>query len=111
MLLIIIRFIYAVVCAGAIAAYVSTDAPSPRALIEAHRFTAFVALFLLTQSVIFVDILIPRKRIEVISAVYFGLLIGFLLSYLTNQALNPVITPEFKGITQFVTNLIFPYFC
>ncbi len=112
MLLIIIRIIFAVVCAGAIAAYVSTEKPpEPRALLEAHRFLSFVILFLLTQLVIFVDILIPRKRIEVISAVYFGLLIGFLLSYLTNQALQPVITPEFKGITLMVTNLIFPYFC
>src|SRR5579872_6349271 len=111
MLLIIIRIIYAVVCSGAIAAYVSTENPEPRALLEAHRFLSFVILFLLTQLVIFVDILIPRKRIEVISAVYFGLLIGFLLSYLTNQALHPVISPEFTGITQMITNLIFPYFC
>jgi uncharacterized protein YacL len=111
MLLIIIRFIYAIVCAGAIAAYVSIEVPQPRDLLEAHRFAGFVILFLLTQSVIFVDILIPRKRIEVISAVYFGLLIGFLLSYLTNQALQPVITPAFTGITQMISNLIFPYFC
>src|SRR5258708_11569311 len=111
MLLIIIRLIYAVVCAGEIAAYVSIEVPQPRDLLETHRFAGFVILFLMTQSVIFVDILIPRKRIEVISAVYFGLLIGFLLSYLTNQALQPVITPAFTGITQMVSNLIFPYFC
>src|SRR5258708_18861311 len=111
MLLIIIRVIYAVVCAGACAAYVSTDSPQPKSLIELHRFSSFFILFVLTQLVIFVDILIPRKRIEVISAVYFGLLIGFLLSYLTNQALNPVITLEFKGISQFVMNLMFPYCC
>jgi len=111
MLLIIIRIVYAVVCAGAIAAYVSTGDPEPRILIESHRFLAFVGLLLLTQTVIFVDILIPRKRIEVISAVYFGLLIGFLLSYLTNQALQPVITSNFKGLTLMVTNLVFPYLC
>src|SRR5579872_3664634 len=109
MLLNFIRFVFAVVCAGAIAAYVSTDFPEPRALIEPHRFLAFVILFLLTQSVIFVDILIPRKRIEVISAVYFGLLIGFLLSYLTNQALQPVMTPQWHGVALLMLNLIFPY--
>ena len=111
MLLIIIRVIYAVVCAGAIAAYVSTEYPEPRALLETHRFMSFCILFLLTQLVIFVDILIPQKRIDVISAVYFGLLIGFLLSYLTNLALQPVIAPGFHGITLMVTNLIFPYLC
>ena len=111
MLLIIIRLTYAAVCAGAVAAYVSTENPEPHQLLEPHRFLSFVVLLLLTQSVIFIDILFPRKRIEVISAVYFGLLIGFLLSYLTYQALQPVITPEFKGITLMLFNLIFPYLC
>jgi uncharacterized protein YacL len=109
MLLIIIRLIYAVVCAGAIAAFVSTQNPQPAALIEPHPFIAFVVLFLFTQSVIFVDVLFPRKRIEVISSVYFGLLIGFLLSYLTYQALQPVMTPQYHGIALMVLNLIFPY--
>ena len=36
-------------------------------------------------------------------------MIGFLLSYLTNQALQPVVSPPFKGLTLMVTNLIFPY--
>ena len=111
MLLIIIRVLFAVICAGAIAAFVSSENPPPPALFEAHRFLSFVVLLLLTQTVIFVDIIFPRKRIEVVSAVYFGLLIGFLLSYLTNQALQPVITPEFKGVTLMITNLIFPYLC
>lgn len=109
MLLIIIRIVYAVVCAGAIAAYVSTGEPEPRVLLGPHRFFSFVILLLATQSVIFVDILFPRKRIEVVTAVYFGLIIGFLLSYLTNQALQPVVTDEFKGVTLMLTNLIFPY--
>ena len=111
MLLIIIRLVYAIVCSGAIAAYVSTEYPKPRALLEPHRILAFVILLLATQSVIFFDIIFPRKRIEVVSAVYFGLLIGFLLSYLTNQALQPVIFPEFKGLTLLLTNLMFPYLC
>src|SRR5262249_33127904 len=91
--------------------YVSTESPEPHLLLERHRFLSFVVLLLLTQSVIFIDILFPRKRIEVISAVYFGLLIGFLLSYLTYQALQPAITPEFKSITLMLFNLIFPYLC
>jgi uncharacterized protein YacL len=109
MLLIIIRVLFAVICAGAIAAFVSSNDPSIPRLIDDHRFVSFIVLMVLTQAVIFVDLLFPRKRIEVISAVYFGLIIGFLLSYLTNQALQPVVSPEFKGVTLMVTNLIFPY--
>jgi uncharacterized protein YacL len=110
MLLNIIRAIYLVVCAGAIAAYVSTESPLPSAL-AARPLAGFFVLMLITSSVIFVDILIPSKRIEVISSVYFGLLIGFLLSYLTYTALQPVIFPDFKGVSLMVLNLIFPYLC
>lgn len=109
MLLIVIRILFAVICAGAIAAFVSSEKPAPPQLIDSHRFAAFIILMLMTQAVIFVDILIPRKRIEVISAVYFGLIIGFLLSTLTNQALRPAIRPEFEGVVLMMTNLIFPY--
>jgi uncharacterized protein YacL len=109
MLLNIIRAIYLLVCAGAIAAYVSTD--SMPTVLGANPLPSFFVLLVITSSVIFVDILIPRKRIEVISAVYFGLLIGFLLSYLTYTALQPVIFPEFKGVSLMVMNLIFPYLC
>src|SRR5258708_6791431 len=97
MLINVIRLLFTIVSAGAIAAFVST--PSLPPLFETHRFPTFVVLMLLTQSVIFIDVLIPRKRIEVISAVYFGLLIGFLLSSLTYQALQPVVTDQFKGVT------------
>lgn len=111
MLLLVIRILFAVISAGAIAAFVSSESPSPPAFVANHPFMAFVVLMLVTQLVTFVDILIPRKRIEVVSAVYFGLLIGFLLSYLSRLALDPVVTPQFQGIVQLVTNLIFPYLC
>jgi uncharacterized protein YacL len=111
MLLLIIRILFAVISAGAIAAFVSTESPAPPALVANHPFLAFVVLMFVTQLVTFFDILIPRKRIEVVSAVYFGLLIGFLLSYLSRLALDPVVMPQFQGIVQLVTNLIFPYIC
>ncbi|MSR56579.1 MAG: PIN/TRAM domain-containing protein [Planctomycetaceae bacterium] len=112
MLLLIIRVVFAVVSAGAIAAFVSSENPAPPALVGAHPFASFVVLMLLTQSVTFVDILIPTKRIEVVSAIYFGLLIGFLLSYFSNQALSPLVSSgPYQGVVQTVTNLIFPYLC
>lgn len=111
MLLLIIRILFAVISAGAIAAFVNSESPAPPSVVANHPFIAFVVLLLLTQLVTFVDILIPRKRIEVVSAVYFGLLIGFLLSYLSRLALDPVVAPQFQGIVQMITNLIFPYIC
>ena len=92
MLLVVIRSVYAIVCIGSILALVSSgiyvEGPDPPGLIEQHRFLAFIVLLVISQLVTVLDLLIPKKRVEVISAVYFGLLIGFLLSYMLIQALS-----------------------
>lgn len=100
MLLLIIRIIYAVTCAGAIAAYLSTDQAGLPAFALQHGLITFFGLLLLSQSVTVIDILIKRKRIEVISAVYFGLLIGVLLSFLMMLATGPVLVSLRAGAWQ-----------
>jgi uncharacterized protein YacL len=109
MLLISIRVLYAFVCAGAIATYVSSNPPSP---VDQYPLISFVLLMIFTQGVTCLDLLISRKRIEVMSAIYFGLLVGVLLSYLLIQALSPVIskTPWGEGVVM-ITTLTLPYLC
>tara|TARA_R110002111_G_scaffold262613_1_gene339440 strand:+ start:23808 stop:24824 length:1017 start_codon:yes stop_codon:yes gene_type:complete len=109
MLLISIRVLYAFVCAGAIATYVSSNPPSP---VDQYPLISFVLLMIFTQGVTCMDLLISRKRIEVMSAIYFGLLVGVLLSYLLIQALSPVIskTPWGEGVVM-ITTLTLPYLC
>ena len=109
MLLISIRVLYAFVCAGAIATFVSSNPPSP---IDQYPLIAFVLLMIFTQGVTCLDLLISRKRIEVMSAIYFGLLVGVLLSYLLIQALEPVIkeTAWGEGVVM-ITTLTLPYLC
>ncbi len=110
MLLIIIRVLYAFVCAGAVASLVKSSHLPP--IIADYPFAAFVILMLLTQSVTFIDVFFPRKRLDLISAIYFGLLIGTLLSYLLAIALEPVLPDD--GIRRIVLSLIvivLPYFC
>lgn len=111
MLLIVIRVLYAVACAGAIAAFVASPDPTTPSIIGAKPFLSFTVMLLLTQAVTIVDLLIPRKRIEIVSSVYFGLLIGFLLSYLTNLALQPVVGKDWQPLTLMLTNLTLPYLC
>ena len=116
MLLIILRILYAFVCAGAIATFVTPTSSSfgvqPPLFVREHPFTTFVVLMLLTQSVTFVDIFVRRKRIDIISAVYFGLLVGVLLSYLMIQALEPIIKGQpFESGIVMLTTLILPYLC
>src|SRR5688500_2952762 len=91
MLLLIIRVLFACVCIGAIAAYVSI---SPKGydgrpqIIQQHPFLAFIVMLVITQVATFIDLLVKRKRIEMISAIYFGLMIGYLLSYLLMLAIQ-----------------------
>ena len=46
---------------------------------------------LLAVGAIVVDLLVPRKKLEVISAVYFGMLVGLLLTYVVRLALTPML--------------------
>ena len=111
MLLIVIRILYAVICAGAVAAFVSSTDADPPASVRNYPFIAFVLLLAMTQSATLIDLIFPRKHIEVFSATYFGLLIGFLLSYLVKLALQPVVSNQFSSTLLLVTNLMLPYLC
>ena len=69
-------------------------------------------MMLFTQMIPLADLLIRRKKIEVVSAVYIGLLIGVLLSYLLNLALKPVIQGRlFEDAVYVLTTLMLPYVC
>lgn len=52
---------------------------------------AFAGVLLLSVVVIVADALTPRKRLDTISAVYFGLIIGLFLTYVLQLALSPVL--------------------
>ncbi|GAB5444502.1 MAG: TRAM domain-containing protein [Fuerstiella sp.] len=116
MLLIILRIVYLLVCAGAIAAYLnpqqvgSESSVLPR-LVSEYPIPAFFILLMLSQVVTVADLMIRRKRIEVISAIYFGTLVGVLLAYLMIQALHPIVRPPYNGLAVMMTLLVLPYLC
>jgi uncharacterized protein YacL len=119
MLLFVIRMLYIMVSAGAVLAWVfHKNAP---AAVAAHQAGSFAGLLLIPLVFLLIDILIPRKRVEIMSAIYFGLLIGVLLAYLLNLALEPVFAREDKfdnpalqsvqeGV-RMLTLIILPYIC
>src|SRR5690348_9671209 len=110
MLLVLIRVIYAFICAGAIAAAVQPEEGLPQ-LISDHKFAAFLVMFALTQVLTLGDVLFRHKRLEIISAVYFGLLIGSLLAYLLLLGLGPVIQASFRPIVALLLAVMLPYIC
>jgi uncharacterized protein YacL len=52
-------------------------------------YFVFSGVLIVAFAIVAIDMLFPRKRIEVISAVYFGMLVGVLLSYLLTVAMSP----------------------
>ena len=115
MLLIVLRILYVFVCAGAVATYVSPGSAEQGLvppIVQNHPFLSFVVILAVTQLVTVIDMLIKRKRIDTISAVYVGLLIGVLLSYLLVQALDPVLKNTlFKSGVVMLATLSLPYIC
>ena len=118
MLLTVLRTLFAFICAGAVAAYCGAataaelgSASFPPFVVN-NPLLSFVLLLLLTQIITFIDILIPKKRLEVISAVYFGLLVGWLLSLMLITGLNPFLgqTP-WRGFVQILLSVSLPYIC
>ena len=73
---------------------------------------AVVALVLgLAGTVIAIDALIPRKRIETITAVYFGVLVGLFLTYIVGIALTPIIDDKYLSPAQLLLGMILCYTC
>ena len=54
---------------------------------------AFLGVLALAGVVIAIDIFIPRKQIDIISAVYVGLAVGAFLTYILMLALTPLLPP------------------
>ena len=86
MLLVAIRSIFILVAGGLAArlATLSDQAPWVSAII-------FPAVMGVAVSFVILDVLTPRKRIQSISAVYFGLVVGLILSYFLQLALQPTL--------------------
>jgi uncharacterized protein YacL len=56
-------------------------------------WVAFLGVLALAGVVIALDLFIPRKQIDVITAVYFGLAVGAFLTYILMLALTPLLPP------------------
>jgi uncharacterized protein YacL len=78
-MLIFLRVFYVLICAGASVAFVNSASPDSWG--PTSRVVFFILMMLATQVVTLVDIIVTRKRLDVITAIYFGLLVGWLLAF------------------------------
>ncbi|HAC89356.1 MAG TPA: PIN/TRAM domain-containing protein [Planctomycetaceae bacterium] len=109
MVLLILRVAFICVTAGIATLVLRLNLNGP-------EFLPYLIIFgtvLLALGVIAVDVFTPRKRIEVISAIYFGLLVGVLLAYVMILALTPLL-PENRSLVipiQLIVGAILCYVC
>ncbi|MGV3608871.1 MAG: PIN/TRAM domain-containing protein [Planctomycetaceae bacterium] len=113
MQLIIFRGVFLVVTLG-IATIAATLASNygPTTFFQSWLpLVAFFGTMLLGGGIIALDLLIPRKRIEIASGLYFGLLVGMALTYVMQLAMEPLITRLSVEGTQALTLIMGMVLC
>ncbi len=110
MALIILRLAFLLVAAGISVTFIqrpdlipATPAWSP--------FAVFAVIVGIAIAAIGIDMFIPRKRIETITAIYFGILIGLFLTYIIGIAMTPILDPRFLSPVQLVLGMVLCYTC
>ena len=73
----ILRGLFFLVSLGAGWSFITMGSAIP----ASNRQVAFVVVLLTSGTMIVMDTLIPRKRIEIITCVYFGIFVGLFLSF------------------------------
>lgn len=120
MVLNVIRVLLIAIAAGAFATLVNhSQSTQTETFISRNPGWSFIILMAITISFVVGDMLIRRKRVEDISAIYFGLLIGVLLSYLFMLAVAPIFKQsifeqkgyDYENALRILSLLILPYLC
>ena len=109
--LIILRLIFVFVAAGISVALINSDVfPIEYTWLP---WATFIGVMAIALAVIVIDMLVPRKQIAVISSVYFGILIGLLLTYVISIALAPILESNlvFSRIQNVVRMSLGMYLC
>ncbi|MDD3585587.1 MAG: PIN domain-containing protein [Thermoguttaceae bacterium] len=90
--LLILRSIFILVTSGIGVAIVRSGGLTGKS--DTVSLLTFFVLIAATLVIIWVDMAFPKKRLEWISAIYFGLLVGLLMTYFMGLALEPFFDDE-----------------
>ncbi|OYP34396.1 PIN/TRAM domain-containing protein [Rhodopirellula sp. MGV] len=107
--LIILRCVF-LLCAGGVSWIINTALPSDA---DINPYLVFVGIMGIAVAAIMGDIFISSKRIDSISAVYFGVLIGFLLTYVLWIALAPLFAQSLLlgNAVKLIMGMLLCYIC
>jgi uncharacterized protein YacL len=110
MALIILRCLFVIVAAGITMSFVNAGVipeDSPRMV-----YVILGGLIGLTLGIIVLDMLFRRKRLDTITSVYFGMIVGLFLTYVMGVAIAPLqINPKIYPPVQLVIALVLCYTC
>jgi uncharacterized protein YacL len=112
MALIVLRAIFVLVAAGLGVSFIKY---LPEGAAPWSVYVILGGLILLALAVIALDVLFRRKRLDTISAVYFGMLVGLLMTYILGWALVPLFSSLpiewLRNPVQLVLGLVLCYVC
>ena len=107
MALLILRILFMIVAAGLATLIVKDDNFE-----IAYPWAVFLGVMITAAVVLVIDVAVPRKRLDTISAVYFGLVVGIFLTYIVSIALTPLLqnNPHTERI-RMVLGMVVCYVC
>ena len=111
MALVILRCAFLVVAGGIAALIIKSELPAT----PAHSwlpYAIFFGIMGLAGAVIAIDFFFPRKSIDTISAVYFGIIVGLFLTYVVILALTPLLEDyKYRDSIQLLLGMVLCYTC
>ena len=108
MALVILRFVFVMVAVGLGFQVVNSEALEGDSMVL--PWVVFSGIVLLSLGVIGTDLLVQRKRIDTVSAVYLGLIVGLFLTYVLRLAFSPVL-PQTDGVSDWVSLVLGMVLC
>jgi uncharacterized protein YacL len=107
--LVILRGVFLMVACGLGVFFVRSDMVPEAAW---AKWAAFSAIFLGALAVIILDMLVKRKDLANISAVYFGIIVGLFLAYIVGLAFNSLPIPDgLREGVHLILSVVLCYLC
>jgi uncharacterized protein YacL len=107
MALIILRCVFLMVAAGLGTLFI-TD----KQFASNYPWADFIGVIVIASLALTIDVAMPRKRLDIITAVYFGVLVGLFLTYVIGVALTPLLQGNpYREKIQLVLGMIVCYSC
>jgi len=110
MALLVLRLSFVIVAIGLAVSFFNSDLVPADS--EWMAYLVFAGMMLLAGGIIALDVAIRRKPLDVISAVYFGLVVGLFMSWIVQLALAPLdLKPGVQNAVNLVLTRVVCYTC